>query len=261
MKNLFPLILVIGLSMMSSCTKVIDINLNKSNPQYIVEAELNNADTIQVVHITRSVNFSEVNNYPSVNNAIVVIESGPGNSDTLAQSEPGYYTTTKTKGIPGQTYTLVIFVDGRQFTATSTMPRPVSIDSLQTVVQPSFGQQIKVPKVTFHETAGVGDYYHYVVYRNHHRIKSLYIDNDLANDGAIMNRSLLDPDSTYQPGEHVEIELQSISKEVYDYYFSLQQTIGQSSATPANPISEIKGDNVHGYFSAHTADRRELIVN
>lgn len=244
----------------SSCTKVINIDLNDSNPQYIIEGEVTNAEALQTIRITRSVNFSDDNQYPAVVSAIVILSDDAGNSDTLKQEEQGLYETDKIKGVPGRTYSLQIFVDGNKFYATSKMPPAVLIDTLGISEQYSFGKQIKAPMVTFHEPVGEGQYYYYMVYRNHHRIKTIYIDNDQPNDGTIIERFLPDADSSYNSGDKVCVDLQSISKELYEYYFSLQQTIAQSSATPANPVTNISGGNVLGYFSAHTADRRKLIV-
>ena len=243
-----------------SCTKVIEIDLNKSNPQYMIEGEVTNAESIQTVRITRSVNFSDDNQFPAVTNATVVLSDDAGNTDTLKQEEPGYYKTDKIKGIPGRTYNLTVYVDGKIYNSSSKMPQAVVMDTMGISEQSSFGKQIKAPIVTFHEPQGAGHYYYFMVYRNHHRVKTIYIDTDQANDGSIVERFLQDIDSSYNSGDKVCVDLQSISKEVYDYYFSLQQTIGQSSATPANPVTNISGDNVLGYFSAHTADRRKLIV-
>ncbi len=244
----------------SSCTKVIDIDLNKSNPQYIIEGEVTNAEDVQTVHVTRSVNFSDENKYPAVTNAIVIISDDAGNTDTLTQDQPGYYKTAQIKGVPGRTYNMVVLVDGQKFEAVSTMPEPVLIDTLSIVEQSSFGKKIKAPIATFHEPAGAGHYYYFMVYRNHHRVKTIYIDNDQINDGAVFERFLPDADSSYNPGDKVCVDLQSITKEMYDYYFSLQQTIEQSSATPTNPVTNISGHNVQGYFSVHTADRRKMIA-
>lgn len=260
MTKILSTIGVIGFLTASSCTKVVQIDLNKSNPKYVVEAEITNTDSFQTVHITRTVNFSDLNSYPAVTNAIVVISDNTGNSDTLAQGEPGFYKTSKIKGVPGRKYDLLILVDGRQFTANSTMPEPVVIDSLKAIDQMSFGKEIKSLKVTFMDDVTSDNYYYLMVYRNHQRLKSIYIDNDQSLNGIAFTRILPDMDSTYHSGDKVCVDLRSISKEVYDYYFSLQQTIGQSSATPANPVTNIKGNDVLGYFSAHTADRRKLIV-
>ena len=260
MKYSLLILAAIGVLSNSSCTKVIDIDLNKSNPQYVIEGEVTNAHASQTIHITRSVNFSDDNQFPGVVNAVVILSDDAGNRDTLVQDQPGYYSTDKIKGIPGRTYNLEILVDNHTFYASSRMPEPVVIDTVTMVERSSFGKQIKAPVVSFHERKGTGHYYYFMVYRNHQRVKTIYIDNDQANDGTIIERFLQYADSSYNSGDKVCVDLQSITKEVYEYYFSLQQTIGQSSATPANPITNISGGNALGYFSAHTADRRKLTV-
>lgn len=260
MKYSLLILAAIGLLLNSSCTKVVDIDLNKSNPQYIIEGEVTDAETAQVIHITRSVNFSDDNQFPGVTNAVVIISDDTGNRDTLLQDQPGYYKTDKIKGVPGRKYDLEILIDNHRFHASSRMPEPVLIDTVTMVERSSFGKQIIAPVVSFHEPKGTGHYYYFMVYRNHHRVKTIYIDSDQANDGSIVERFLQDADSSYNSGDKVCVDLQSITKEMYEYYFSLQQTIGQSSATPANPVTNISGGNALGYFSAHATDRRKLIA-
>jgi hypothetical protein len=60
-------------------------------------------------------------------------------------------------------------------------------------------------------------------------------------------------------GDQLCVELQCIDRGVFDYYNTLQQTVEQSSATPANPASNITGGAL-GYFSAHTINRRQIVV-
>lgn len=257
---MFPLA-ILGLINLSSCTKVVQIDLNSSNPRYVIEANISNIDSLQTVHISRTVNFSNTNDYPGVANAIVVLSDDQGNSDSLTQAaQPGFYQSGKIKGVPGRKYQLRVLVDGHQFTASTKMPDAIMIDSMEVIEQLSFGKQIKSPKVTFKENPEEDNYYYFILHRNNQRLKTIYIDNDQSLNGNVVNRILPDMDSSFNSGDRVRVELQSISKEVYDYYYSLGQTIGQSSATPANPISNIKGENVLGYFSAHTAHRVTLIV-
>ncbi len=260
MKNSFFAAAAFCVLSLASCTKVVQVDLNKSNPQYVIEGEITNNDDLQKVHITRSVNFSDVNSYPAVINAVVIISDDAGNLDTLLQAEPGYYQTANVRGVPGRTYSLEVLVDGFKFSALSTMPQVVHIDTVTVADQSSFGKKIKAPIVTFHDPAANGNYYCFTVYRNHHRLRSLYIDNDIANNGGVINRSLPDADSSYAAGDAVRVDMQCISKEMYDYYFSLQQTISQNSATPANPVTNISGGHVLGYFSAHTTEQRHLVV-
>ena len=260
MKYLLIITSAFSLLSFASCTKVIDVDLNSSNPQYVIEGNVMSGEGIQTVDITQSVNFSDESKYPAVTNATVIISDGTDNVDTLIQESPGHYQTAKIRGIPGHTYTMQVFVDGQEFLSSSTMPQLVTFDSLSLANESNFGTEIKAPVATFQDPLGMRNFYHFIVYKNDIRLKTIYLDNDLVNDGILVSTSLRESDTTYSSGDRLRIEMQCISQTMFDYYYSLQQTIGQSSATPANPISNISGKNVLGYFSAHTVQERELIV-
>jgi len=58
----------------------------------------------------------------------------------------------------------------------------------------------------------------------------------------------------------VNIELHSIDPGVYKYWYSLDQGAdGGSSASPANPVSNISGGAL-GYFSAQAVREMKLVV-
>src|ERR1044072_2933525 len=96
---------------MSSCTKVINVDLNSSSPQYVIEGAVTDAAGPYLVRITRSVNFSEERTYPAERTAIVTIDDN-GTTDTLHYTTNGLYQTRYLTGTPGHTYTLRIAVDG-----------------------------------------------------------------------------------------------------------------------------------------------------
>jgi hypothetical protein len=57
----------------------------------------------------------------------------------------------------------------------------------------------------------------------------------------------------------VNIEMQCIDKNVYDYFFAIASVIQGQSATPANPVNNISGGAL-GYFSACTVGRTSVII-
>jgi 6-pyruvoyl-tetrahydropterin synthase len=245
---------------LASCTKVISVDLNSSNPQYVVEGSITNDGSVQTVHITRSVNYSGNNSYPAVTNALVIITDGSSIGDTLIQNTPGFYETNKLQGIPGHTYSLRVIVDGQELSAESTMPLPVPFDSLALIKESTFGKEIRTPVIGFSDPAGIHNYYNFIVFKNDKRSKTLYLDFDVVKDGVQVVEFLRDYDTTYNVGDKLSVEMQCIPQPMYDYYASLKLTTEQTSATPANPISNIRGKNVLGYFSAHTSQQRSLVA-
>jgi hypothetical protein len=244
---------------LSSCTKVVELDLKNSRPQYVIEGNISNNDEPGYVRITRSVNFNETA-YPAVTNATVIVSDDLGHADTLEQTTPGYYSSNG-KGIPGHTYHLLVQVDGKTFTASSTMPRQVSMDTLYAVKETPFGEDLITPYVTYLDPKSNTDYYNFMVYRNGQRSRKLFFTNDLFDNGQKTIQALRDFDSSYVSGDRVTVEMQSISKEMHDYLYSVQQNLSQNTATPANPIRMIKGEEVVGYFSAHTSQKRSIIIS
>ena len=69
----------LALMILSSCTEEIDIDLNSSDPQIVIEGSVSTAGE-SLIKITESVNFDESNDFPKVRNAFVEISDNLGNS-------------------------------------------------------------------------------------------------------------------------------------------------------------------------------------
>jgi hypothetical protein len=241
------------------CTKVININLNKSNTQYVIEATVSNKSTVQTVLISKTVNFSDASNFPKVSNAVVTISDNNATPILLNLSTAGEYNTSSIQAIPGHTYELKILVDGKTFTAKSTMPQPVLLDSISFERQQSFGPN---DDTTFFVTPNYLDPAQYV---NYYRIAqkvdtiadiTIFPFNDNLNNGLQNRRPIFSNNNDFKikKGNTVKVELMGIDKNVYDYFLALSNIVatnGGPTTTPANPTSNISGGAL-GYFSAQT---------
>lgn len=253
----------------ASCEKVIDVDLNSSNPQIIVEAVMSDTTSEKAeVRLSRSVNFSETNTFPAVTNAVVTITDLSDNKvDTLKESVAGLYKSNKLSGIAGRSYLLTIKTDGKTLTSTAAVPRKVKFDSIEVRGQPFFGSinyQI-VPK--YIDPKGIGDNYRFILYINEKRQKDIFVFNDELVDGNPNGRPLgrgrsTDSTENIKLGDRIELEMQGVDKGVYDYFNTLRSSGGNpggGSATPVNPISNIKGGAL-GYFAAFTKQRKSVVV-
>ena len=86
---------------------------------------------------------------------------------------------------------------------------------------------------------------------------------DDAFEGTVNGRPLIFRGEEIGQGDTVTVELQTISPEVYDYYFSFLQlgSFGiNQSATPSNPVSNIEGTDVLGYFNAYGFTQKTIII-
>ncbi len=255
---------IVLLLLFSACTKVIDINLNASDPQIVVEGEVTNNAGPYFVSISKSINFSDANNYPKIQNAIVKITDGTI-TDTLVETSAGIYKTTTLQGVSGRTYTLTIVTNGKTITAQSTMPTAVVLDSI-TFLESTFGAGpggknsfAAIPN--FKDPSTFGNNYRFIQTINDTLDKSFYVDNDNVINGLKYQRPLFSTDKQMYKGDSLLFEMQCIDKITFEYFNSLIQTIGNGpggGATPANPVTNVQGGL--GYFSAHSSQTKKVVV-
>ncbi len=240
-----------------SCQKVIKVNLNDAAAKNVIEANVTDQPGPYLVSITRSVNFDQDNVFPAVSGATVVItDQTAGLADTLKEVTPGNYQTSILKGTPGHIYSLYVNASSQVYTASSTMPQPVPLDSLYTGKSAFSGNIDIIPQYT--DPIAKGNYYHFLVSRNDTASDNISIRNDDLVNGQTISQPV-GAGGKLVPGENVTVSLQCIDSAIYQYYYSLAQTEDQNSATPANPLTNIKGGAL-GYFSAHTVSTKSIIV-
>ena len=246
---------------LSSCQKVINIDLNSSSPQTVIEGNISDQPGPYTVKLSQTVNFSDANVFPPITGALVTISDNAGNSETLTETSPGIYTTSTLQGTPGRTYKLTVTASGKTYTAYSTMANPVNIDTIVSR-QEGFGGHDISWSVMFLDPAGVANYYALFMEINKVMQSDFSSADDNLRDGDSIRIRLPMPDKIkLNSGDSVTVILESIDKNVREYFRLLQQLNnqgGMESAPPANPTTNLSGGAL-GYFSAHS-DRKKILV-
>lgn len=245
---------------LSSCEKIIDLNLDTSPTGIVIVGNVFDHAGPYKVLISKSIDFTESNNFPPVRNANVIISDSVGHSDTLTESSPGTYTTSKLRGLPGLTYTLLVNAEGKIFTATSTMPNPVSISRIY-MKKSAVGSEKEIA-FDFKDPENIDNYYRVKEYVNDTLKTGINIGNDKLYQGKVITYSLgskaLNDDTPLKEGDRVKVELECIDKNVFEYLRTTGGNDGQS-ASPANPVSNISNGAL-GYFSASSVREASIII-
>lgn len=251
--------------MISSCTEVIELDLNNSAPQIVIEGNINTSSDSAIIKITKTVNFDSDNSFPAVNGAFVLITDNIGHIDTLIETEPGIY-KADIRGISGNTYFLNVSVGDINLSSVSSIPNQVNFDSLvinevpaSTAQGPNSEKRHEV-LVYFKDPANEKNYYRFVEYKNGKISNRLYIYDDRLSNGSDVVIRLRNNTSRYDSADVISFEMQCIDQFVYEYFNSFSNLNGgpMNASAPANPYSNILGSDL-GYFSAHTAQRLTVI--
>lgn len=255
------------------CKKVLtNFEINKSQPQIVVEGLVTDSATKHYVRLSYSSDFYSNENTKYIDNAQIYISDNQGFADTLKYDSDGYYRTGKWSGIPGNTYYLDIYINNSHISATDVMPSnfgflPDSITIVFKEKAPTFSNygQYNFGNIQYiHPGDSVFNvqfsgkfnderpsYYRADLYRNSYKYSNpntFFLFNTIVLEKDI---SKIDIPGAYISSDTVNIFIYRISSASFYYYTSLRQLNiyegGIFSSPSGNPVNNIKG-NALGFF-------------
>ncbi len=267
MKNL--LIIIFSLFLINSCEKEVDLDLENQSGQIVIEGNVTDQAGPYKVRITRSVSFTQSNQYPAIEDAQVFLSDNTGQSEKLLYVGNGIYQTSTFTGKSGRTYTLKIQAEGNEYISTSKMPEAVAFEGLN---QDSFivgGETSYTLLPLFTDPPTLGNRYLFIYDVNQRSKKNFQEFSDNVNNGLPNQRPLILPNDDRdggiktKVGDTVNVEMHCIDNSVYTYYSALLQLSNGGGPgggiTPANPPSNISNGAL-GYFSAHTVRKQSTVI-
>lgn len=269
----FSIVITLAASyVLTSCQKVITIDLNSTSPQLVVEANVSDQPGPYFVRLTNTVNFSEITEIPAVTGAIVEISDSSGTSELLKEVNAGLYQARTLKGTPGHTYRMTVKVGTQTYESVSKMPYPVGILSLELKREvdngrlPGGGGDNSIRYVVNYEIndpAEYKNYYRFVVHYKNGLISTHRVFDDQFHNGKIIADDFeLRDSANYVPGDTVMVELQNIGSGAFNFFRTLRDGAGGLSflsASPSNPISNISNNGL-GYFNVCSVTDRFLVI-
>jgi hypothetical protein len=250
---------------MYSCQEVITINLNSTAPRVVVEGNINNFPGPYLIKLSNTTSYFGPAGTNALTGARVLITDNAGHADTLREITPGNYKTSTLIGTIGNTYYLTITASGITYTANSTMPDTVRIDSMSYALRAPRPGSTALPSYSitcsFTDPATVGNYYGFRLYRNAVLLDDLVSErvvSDKLINGNAQHFRLRDP--ALLVGDSVRVDLVCMDKANFDFYNTLKGTLsagGPFSAPPANPISNISNGGL-GSFGALSYCKRTI---
>jgi Domain of unknown function (DUF4249) len=258
------IIILISGVLFCACQKTVKLPLNTAPSQLVIQGEVTDQPGPYTVSINQSVGFYADNTFPTVSGASIKISDGQI-TDSLTESTPGNYVTHTLQGRSGTTYTLQVSVGGSSYSAVSTMPAPVPLDSVTFDNSSRFKNNQITPQANYQDPPGVRNYYQFIMYINGTQFtKDVYAFDDRLSDGRYIVQNLR-MDSTYLVyGDDLRVDMYCVDSNVYNYFNQLSQSLGNgafnTAAAPANPSSNIS-NGAYGVFSAHTVSSQTAIAN
>ena len=262
--------LFIAVLLLNSCTTVIDAKLDTGPTQLSVDAILTDQPGSQTIRLMQTAAYFDNSTPPAATSATVTVSDNTGRTYAFVDPDnDGYYvwqpSGKDTLGHVGRTYQLTITYQNETYRANSVINRVPPIDSLIFVkrkLNPLSKNEGYRAEFYAMDIAGSADYYRIRFFRNGE------LQNKPANiittqDGGFRSttgvtdgllfiapiRRSVNPDSLYVLNDKVNIELQSLTLDAFNFWQQFRTQItngGLFASPPANVPTNIINTNATG---------------
>ncbi len=262
--SLFLLAIPLLFLFLSGCEKVIDVDLNDSEPAIVIEGNLSHKQGLLEVKVSRTSSYFNNEPVKKVENAVVYLENDQGFNLKAAKMEPGVYKLINLPLNVNSLYRLTVVVEEEEFTALSFLPPLIEIDSLGYEYQREqtfFDSGYRI-LLYFTDPPEVENYYRVKVYRNGERFDDtddIIVFDDSSLDGKNVQVTLRG--QLFEEGDTARVELLSIDKNAWEYFSTLSEVanLNPGSPSPANPSSNLSSGAL-GYFSAWSVSTSDIVI-
>ena len=248
----------------TSCEDVIELDLENSAPQTVIEGTIDmTAQTARVI-ITQTNGFYDEATPVPVENAVVELASENGTTYTLSETEPGIFEVSNLSAAPEQHFRLSVEANGEIYEADAIAPFPVDLTEISS-------EEFEMP---FDSDAS--DETSYQIFatwedqpdkQNFYRVRPYRDENLITNHYTVLSDEVSSQSlfkipirrEIFESGEEVRIELLSTDEAYHDYFLevaSLNEN-GFGGATPFNPQGNFSNGAL-GYFGIYSTSSQKL---
>jgi hypothetical protein len=251
--------------LLSGCEKVIEIDLNDASPNIVIEGLVTDKRGPYTVSISKTGSYFNQPSLETVSGATVVMTDDFSNIDTLNESTPGLYITSRIRGIYERTYTLKVIAEGKEYSGSTRLADRVPIDSLRLrkgILQGFNFDDDDDEQFDLHcffRDPRDKNYYRIRVFKNDsintesYRLYDDQYANGIITDIIVSHATL---------GNTYRIELWSLDRKTYLYYNTLGDLMYSNpifGSTPSNPVTNLSNGAL-GYFGSYSVTARQIII-
>lgn len=267
--NLYIKTLVIVLiSVFSSCTDVIEVDLPAAPPRLVIEASIDwekgTDGGEQLIKLTTTTPFFSSQGNNAVTNATVKITNNNDNTEfVFNNANDGTYTIANFVPVINQSYTLEVVYNGETYIAQETLTPVVEVAEVYQSVSGGFDDQALEVNIDFDDPSGIDNFYFFRFQEPGDLLPELLDITDAFTDGnrmTVFYEKIDDEDNNQQEfevGDVAHIEFYGVSEQYSNYiglliqqYNSVGDPFGtEPAALRGNCTNVTHPDNyAFGYF-------------
>ncbi|BDD11585.1 hypothetical protein FUAX_40170 (plasmid) [Fulvitalea axinellae] len=253
---------LISILALASCEKVIDVELDSSDPRVVIEGVVTDIENGSYVTVKKTVDFENVGKPELIKNAKVTLSSG-GQTWTFESDQDGVYRHDGFTGQIGSKYTLKVEEGGVTHTASATMLQRIPIEKITMEFDEDSNRRgddddnWKV-KVKYFDPAGPINYYKFAVWVDGELVEDrIMIRSGKYSDGINTEYSFWED---LAEGQKLRVHLYQIEEKTYEYFESISDIYGGGNPlAPGNPDGQFDTDAL-GYFATYPVSEKSVTV-
>lgn len=259
----------IGIALMTvlftGCENLIGFpDIPNHQPVPVIEAILTNEPAVQKVKVSYSVPLSDSNSCRPVENALVRVISDDGDTLEYVYQSAGWYYSAVYAAKPAVRYTLEVFIDGTAYKSSGEVIEMNGIDSLYC----RYEQESAIWDAGYYVYMNAGgvmeDTRYYLINAScNDTLKTIGSEIWTFGDDLVKNINNIKLPLSFEENDSVTIELQSISKTIYDYYYKLAYEVlnlDLSNISYRTNLPQLFQPTALGYFQVSAVSRRSIIM-
>ncbi|NNT73175.1 DUF4249 family protein [Flavobacterium sp. IMCC34852] len=271
MKKIYYSLFLILLSL-SSCEKVVDVDLSTSAPRLVIEASIQwlngTSGNEQIVKLSTTTDYFS-NEIPPVTDAVVYITNSANEVFNFTQdTEPGIYKCLNFNPVVNEDYTLTVIYEGETYTSTEKLLNTPTVTRVEQDDEGGIlGNETEV-KFFFNDL--VNETNHYLV-----RIDDPYKvipEYGVIEDRFFQNNEMfgLYFSEDLKPGDTLKFTLNGVTLNYFNYMDILLEQTGTNSMGPfSTPTASVRGNIVNqtnfnnfalGYFRLSKTEVSEYVI-
>ena len=253
------LLFLAALIVLNGCEEPIDVDISDIEPTIVIDGAITDNPGGSRVLLNLTANIS---------GATVIVDDNDGNSESLIEAAPGKYVFTSLHGQPGKTYNIKVEYNGKKYTGSSTLNQSMQIDSIR--FEQVYSYSLWFFPVASYRTIlylknkpGIDEYCMIKISDGINTSRIVYQDK-YADDKPTV---LQDNYNLFDKNETVTVELLTIDKAAYEYFFRLNEMSDESgldipdilNTNTYNPKSNLSNGAL-GYFYAYSYKKYTVTV-
>lgn len=255
-----------------SCTKVVDVDLEKAEPKLVIDASIDwvkgTTGKEQKIKLSTTTGYYNVT-FPAVSGADIVITNSTDVVFSFKENPgTGEYICSNFHPIIGETYTLKVVLNGEIYTATETC---VGVPNIENNIAQNnsggFGGDEVEITYYYQDNGNEENYYLHRILSPASTFPDYKAQDDQNTQGNLMQEYFSDKE--LKTGALINIRLYGISKRYYDYFRKLLAASGADTGPFQTIPGSVRGNIInqtnfanfaYGYFRLSEVDVKDYTI-